>query len=273
MEIRYHPVTCAVLLIALAGGLSAAAIRSYPLDERTVYTVAVGCDAPTTCVFPGPLSALEAANLSARPEDRPPVLLSHQSGSAFFSVRALAADARAAVNVIYRGRVFVLNLVGGASPDRAVTFVEEPQAGARTAGVVDREVLRSLVARTKALPLLQAQHPAIAHETDRATPGTMSHYRGFTVTVEEVCRFDAEDTLILRLRLENTGGTPVHYDPAAIAVRVGRVVCPVSLAEASGVIPPRTATTAFIAITGSPDGGRANLAADNRFTVLVPRTE
>lgn len=257
--------------MVLTGDLPAAVIKSYPLDERTVYTIAVGADAPTTCQFPGPLTALEAANLSSKAEDRPPVLLSHQPGSPFFSVRALSIGAQAAANVVYRGRVFVLNFTASTTPDRAVAFTDAPLAAPPGARPATPEVLDSLVARTKAFPLLQAQHPALAQAIDRATPGNVSHYRGFTVTVEEVCRYDAEDTLVLRLRFENTSDLPVRYAPSQLAVRVGHVVCPAALTDAAGVIPPRTSTAAFIAITGSPDGGRANLSVGNRFSILVPR--
>lgn len=271
MEIRRIPVILAALLAALPGGLPAAVIKSYPLDERTVYTIAVGSDAPTTCLFPGPLTALEVANLSAKAEDRPPVLLSHQPGTSFFSVRALTGDARAAANVVYRGRVFVLNFTTGPAPDRAVSFTDEPLAAVPGTRPATPETLQALVARTQAFPLLQAQHPALAQAIDRATPGTVSHYRGFTVTVEEICRYDAEDTLVLRLRFENTTDLPVRYDPTQLAVRVGHVVCPVALTDATGVMSPRTSTAAFVAITGSPAGGRANLSVENRFSILVPR--
>ena len=39
--------------------------------------------------------------------------------------------------------------------------------------------------------------------------------------------------------------------------------------DASGVMPPKSATWAFFTITGTPDGGRNNLAPDNEFMVGV----
>ncbi|MEN9403997.1 MAG: hypothetical protein RL091_2700 [Verrucomicrobiota bacterium] len=269
MEIRRLPVI--LLLAAATGVLPAAVIKNYPLDERTIYTIGVGVDTPTTCLFPGPLTAVEAANLSAKPEDRPPVLLSHQPGTSFFSVRALAAEAHAAANVVYRGRVFVLNFVAVATPDRSVSFAEEPLTAGTGARRTTPEMLTALMTRTKAFPLLQAQHPALAQAIDRATPGTVTNYRGFTVTVEEVCRFDAEDTLVLRLRFKNTTDTLVRYDAGQLAVRTGQTIYPAALTEASGVIPPQASTVAFIAITGTPEGGRANLSVENLFSILVPR--
>ena len=271
MEIR----RCFLILLFLLPlvRMAASAVKSYPLDERTVYTIAVGRDAPTTCLFPGPLIALEAANLSAKPEDGPPVLLSHQPGSSFFSVRALKADAQAAANIVYRGRVFVLNFAVAANPDRAVSFAEEPAGAPNATRAVTKDVLQALIARTKAFALLQQQHPALAQAIDRAAPGTTSAYRGFTVTVEEVCRFDAEDTLVFCLRFKSRSDRPIRYDPGQIAVRTGNTLYPSALTEATGILLPGAETTAFVAITGGPDGARANLSVENAFAVIVPRAE
>ena len=44
------------------------------------------------------------------------------------------------------------------------------------------------------------------------------------------------------VRLENAGEIPVAYDPQGLAVRVGRELFPSALVEASGAIPPRSAS-------------------------------
>ena len=100
--------TLTLLGIAVTTALRGAAIQTYPLDERLVYTVRIARDEPTTCLFPAALTALEGGNVSAQAADTPPVLLSFQPGAAFFSVRALRDDAKAAINVVFRGKVFVL---------------------------------------------------------------------------------------------------------------------------------------------------------------------
>jgi hypothetical protein len=46
-----------------------------------------------------------------------------------------------------------------------------------------------------------------------------------------------------------------------------------SLADASGVMPPKSVTPAFFAITGNGQGGRNHLAPDNKWNVLVVRDE
>jgi len=54
---------------------------------------------------------------------------------------------------------------------------------------------------------------------------------------------------------------------------VGSQVYYASIADASGIIPPKATTTGYFAITGTPVGGRANLSIKNRFNIIVPRVE
>ena len=271
MEIRHLAVFLSGA-VALRGGPAAPVIKTYPLDARVVYAVGVGTDEPTTCLFPGPLTAIEAANLSAKPEDRPPVLLSYQPGARFFSVRALRADAHAAVNVVFRERIFVFDFAATAEPDRAVTFVEEaPPVVAPAPRTATPAVLRDLLERARHFALLQEQYPALASAIGHATPETTSDQKGFTVTIEDVFRFDPEDTLVFRLRFANGGSAPVRYEPKNIAVRVGRELCVAALADASGVIPAQGITEGFVAIVGGPDSGRADFSVRNAFSILVSR--
>ena len=267
------------LLVVLAGAAAlrgepatSSPIKSYPLDERTVYNVAVSQDEPTTCVFPEKLTALESANVSLKPDERPAVLMSYQPGAPFFSVRALRPDAHAAVNVVFHGKVFVFNFATAVAPDRAVTFFDAPLAGPpRVNRPATPEILKSLIESAKNFARLREQYPALTQTIDHATPGTVSLGKGFTVTVEEVFRFDAEDVLVFRVRFANAGDSIVRYDSRSLAVRAGHMVYPVALADASGAISPRGDTEAFLAVAGAPEGGRANLSVKNAFSILVPR--
>lgn len=256
-----------MLAAAWAGAalLAGAAVRSYPLDERSVCTIRIGRDEPTTCVFPGAVSALEGANLSVKPEDAPPVLLSYQAGASYFSVRATQPDAAAAANVLFRGRIFALRFQTGGEPDRTVTFLDA------AAPAPAPEALRALVARARNFDHTVALYPALVPAIAYATPRTVTAYRDFSVTLEAVYRFEAEDTLVFRIRLTNPGATGIAYDQAGLGVRTGRDLHPASLAEGAGYIPPRGSALAYFAITGAPGGGRANLPVDLPFTVMVAR--
>lgn len=262
-------------MLAGASSLAAPAVKQFPLDERTVYEIPISAEAPTTLMFPSALTAIEAANVSANPETPAPVLLAYTPGRTFFSVRALEPNARAAVNVIWKNKTYVLRFAVGAEPFGSVTFYEDELTG-RSAALrrrVTPDVLLALLDRAKSHALIATQYPEVAQQIERATSVSVTYYRDFRVTVEEVYRFDPEDTLVFRLRFENTGESEVIYQPQRLAARVGQNVYPASIADASGIVPPKASTTGFFAITGTPRGGRANLSIKNLFSVIVPRVE
>ena len=240
-----------------------------------VYRIPISPDAPTTLMFPSTLTAIEAANVSISPETPAPVLLAYTPGRAFFSVRALQPLAKAAVNVVFKNRTYVLHFAAGAEPYGSVTFYEDELAG-RSAALARRvtpEVLLSLLDRAKGFALVGGQYPEAVQQIEHATPGSVTFYRDFQVMIEEVFRFDPEDTLVFRLRFENTGDKEVIYQPQRLATRIGANVYYASIADASGIIPPNARTTGFFAITGTPRGGRANLSVKNNFSVIVSRIE
>ncbi len=263
MELRRHLLTIFGAL-ALAIDAGASPIRTYPLDDRAVYAIAIGQGEPTTCLFPAAPSALEAANVSAKPEDNAPVLLSYQPGALFFSVRALKPDAKAAVNVVLRGKVLVLRFIAGEAPDRVVAFADDAATEPRTP-----VLLRRLLDRAKRFDFFAAQYPALSLAVEHAQPNTATAYRNFTVTLEDVFRFDAEDALVFGLRLENPGDTPVVYPPGGLGVRAGREIFYAALSDASGVIPQHGTARAWF-VVGAANGARANIPVTAAFTVIVP---
>lgn len=261
---------------ASAVAASAPAILRLPLDDRTVYQIAISRDVPTTLTFPSALTAIEGANVTASADTPAPVLLAYTPGQHFLSVRALEPGAKGAINVVWRQRTFVLRLAEGAEPSGAVTFVDETRETKPAPVAVRRvtpETLVALLDRAKSHAALAHHDPAAVMTVERATPGSVSHYRDFRVIVEEVFRFDAEDTLVLRLRFENEGAAPVYYLPQRLAARIGLNVYHASIADASGIVPSRAVTHAYFAITGNGTGGRANLSVKNAFVIVVSRVE
>lgn len=271
----HHFLVAGLVLLAVARADVKAAVKQFPLDERVVYEIPISADAPTTLMFPSALTAIEAANVSADPGTPAPVLLAYTAGRTFFSVRALEPDARAAVNVVWKNKTYVLRFAVGAEPYGSVTFYEDELAGRGQSlqRRVTPEVLLGLLDRAKSYALVRSQYPEAIQQIEYATPGSVSYYRDYRVTVEEVFRFDPEDTLVFRLRFENTGETEVIYQPQRLAVRVGGNVYYAAVADASGIVPPKATTTAYLAITGTPRGGRANLSVRNHFSVIVQRVE
>jgi len=276
MVIRCHSLLSAtVALLTAVVAHAASAVKQFPLDERVVYEIPVSTSAPTTLMFPSPLTAIEGANVSANPETPAPVLLSYTPGRTFFSVRALEPNARAAVNVIWKNKTYVLHFAVGSDAFGSVTFYEDELAG-RSASLQKRvtpETLLSLLDRAKSFALVAQQYPEAAQQIEHATPGSVTYYRDFRVTVEEVFRFDPEDTLVFRIRFENLGENEVVYQPQRLAARIGQNVYYASIADASGIVPPKASTTGIFAVTGTPRGGRANLSVKNLVSVIVPRID
>ena len=278
MELRIHTTLIVGFLLAAASAFASGrpqVIKQFPLDERTVYEIPIGTDVPTTLMFPSAITAIEGANISGNPETPAPVLLAYTPGRYFFSVRAVEPNAKAAINVVWKNRTFVVRFAVAAQPYGSVTFYEDEFTGRNTnlRKRVSPDVLLGLLDRAKSHRLVEMQYPEAVQQIDHGAPGDVTLYKDFRVTVEEVFRFDPEDTVVFKLRLENSGDSEVIYQPQRLAARVGVQVFHASIADASGIIPPKAATTAFFAITGTPGGGRANLSIKNRFSIIVPRVE
>ncbi len=260
------------LVLTLLGTVAvadAAPTQSYPLDDRSVYTLRLSREAPTTCVFPAGVTAIIGANTSTKIEDNPAVLLSHEAGSEYFSLRALKDDAKAALNILFRGRVYALSLTTEGEADRAVVFLDEPLTGGGPRKL-PADALRALIERARQRDRATFALPGMDVMTDRAEPTSITAYRNFTATIEAVTRFEAEDALVFRIKLGNALKVAVPYDPQGLAIRLDREFFPAALAEASGAIPARGVSLAYFVISGGPHG-RANLTVREKFSVIVPR--
>ena len=266
-----------VLIVGAALGVAtvtATPVRRYPLDDRTVYAVRIGVDSPTTVIFPGPITAVEGAGVSVKSDDQPPVLISHQPGSHFFSVRALRAAATAATNVIFRDRVFAFTFTGGELPDRTITFYD--QAPGETAPAPKRPGptrLLSLLDRAKNYPALAKQYPALVQAVERTSPQSVITSGAVTCVIEEVFGFTEEDAVVFRLRLENRSAVPLHCAPARLTMRVGETRFPSAINDAPEELPPGRAVIVHLALVGNPEGTRANLSVKNAFTLALPLPE
>jgi hypothetical protein len=282
MELRLHHIlTTALVPIVFCAALGETrpprtnVIKQFPLDERTVYEIPIGRDVPTTLMFPSAISAIEGANVTTNPDTPAPVLLTYNAGQYFLSVRALVPNAKGAVNVVWRNRTFVMRFQEGSAPYGSVTFFDDniSALGHAVGKRVTPELLLGLLDRAKSYQLIEMQYPDAVQQIEHTEPCNVCYYRDFQVIVEEVFRFDPEDTVIFKLRFENKGGSEIFYQPQRLAVRVGQHVYYPSIVDASGIVPPKAATTAFFAITGSPTGGRANLSTKNIFSIIVMRVE
>ena len=264
------------LIALLLAAVSATAaetnsIRSFALDELTVLRIPVSRLRVTTISYPSPIQAIEAALVTS--DGRTPGLfqLSHRPGNAYFSVRALVKDAAANVNVVWNRRTYVLELVESDRPLLSVVLQEPVPVTAVASRPASPTRLLGLLETAKAYPLLAQHHPASVRQVEVARPRRVMNYGDFEIVLEEVFRFDPEDTLAFRVRLKNKSAQELRYQPQSFSVRVGERLYHQVLSDASGVVPPQGEVPAYFLITGSPNGGRNELSLKNEFTVLVSR--
>jgi len=137
-------------------------------------------------------------------------------------------------------------------------------------------ILLGLLDKAKAYPVLKTSHPEAVEGVDYVNYGENPHVTDFNeyeIRLEEVFRFDPQDTLIFRVVLRNKTDREILYKPQGFSVRVGDRVYSQSISDASGAMPPKSDTPAYFAITGTPTGGRNDVSVKNDFTVELTKLD
>ncbi|MBK9140545.1 MAG: hypothetical protein IPM17_17625 [Verrucomicrobia bacterium] len=266
-----------ILLLAATVALAEPreAIQRITLDERAVITVPVSTNRVTTISFPGPIAAIDAVGVTADGKTPGQFQLAHTKGSSFVSIRALARKAATNLNIRWNKRTYVFELIESDAPvlalnleDRQATEIVQP------APQVTPTRLLALLDKAKAFPLLKKQQPDAVAGADARTFGDepqITDFNDYEIRIEEVFRFNPEDTLVFHVTLRNRSEHTIRYLPESFCVRVGNRLYHQSISDAPGLLPPHAASTIYFAITGTPDGGRNELSLKNEFSVLVSR--
>jgi len=282
-----------VAVLARADDIPAAFLRTFPLDERTPYQIPVVVGhGLTTLVFPEPPQNYAAARVAFieagdkvpdySADDRIDFVALTYRGSATCSIRAIRPEAQDTLSVFLNGKVYQLFLHGDADkPLLTVEFHFRPTFNEAQSESVSPNRLIDCLTRAKAWPVLAKHYPDQLEGVTRIASDRIIQYPDFRVQISEIFRFEAEDTLVFHLLLENQTDREIAYQPAELSVRIEpqtanlREAPPVydaSIVDAAGLMPARSVTTAWFAITGTRDGGRNDLdPARNIFKVLVPR--
>ncbi len=266
-----------ILLLSAAVALaeSPEAIQHVRLDESAVVTVPVATNRVTTISFPGPIAAIDAVGVTADGKTPGQFQLAHTKGSTFLSVRALARKAATNLNIRWNKRTYVFELVESDNPVLSLNLDEAVTAEAvLPAPVTTPAQLLSLLDKAKAFPLLKKQQPdALAGAEARTFGGKpqVTDFNDYEIRIEEVFRFNTEDTLVFHATLKNKSDKEIRYLPESFCVRVGNRLYYQSISDAPGMLPPQSASTVYFGITGTPDGGRNELSLKNEFAVLVTR--
>jgi len=251
------------------------AIQRMMLDESVVVTVPVATNRVTTISFPGPITAIDAVGVTADGKTPGQFQLAHTKGSTFLSVRALARKAATNLNIRWNKHTYVFELEESDAPILALNLNDRSESQTvLPAPPVTPAQLLALLDKAKAFPLLKKQHPDAVAEAEARTFGDtpqVTDLNDYEIRIEEVFRFNPEDTLVFHVTLRNKSDREIRYLPESFCVRVGNRLYYQSISDAPGVLPPESASTVYFGITGTPDGGRNELSLKNDFTVLVTR--
>ena len=259
--------------VCLIAGAKDKAIQDFVLDEQTIYVIPVSGYRVTTISFPGPISAMDAAQVTIDPQKPAAFLIAHTKGSSFFSVRAEARKATTNVNIRWNNKTYVIELVESDDPLLSVTFQNAPDnsASVQTEPVSPSRLL-ALLDKAKAFPVLKAYHPEAVAQVDyrnyEKEPRILD-CTNYAVKIEEVFRFNPEDTLVFRVGVTNKTDRELRYAPNGFLLRVGERTYPQSISDASGVVPPHAEAPAYFAVTGTPNGGRNDMSIKNDFFVIL----
>jgi hypothetical protein len=269
-----------ISLILLTATLALAeppeAIQRVTLDESIVITVPVATNHVTTISFPGPITAIDAVGVTVDGKTPGQFQLAHVKAATFLSVRALAHKAATNLNIRWNKHTYVFELVESDRPVLALNLEDRSESETvLPAPVVTPTQLLALLDTAKVFPLLKKQHPDVVADAQARTfaeEPQVTDFDDYEIRIEEVFRFNLEDTLVFHVTLRNKSGREIRYLPESFCVRVGNRLYYQSISDAPGALPPKSASTVYFAITGAPDGGRNELSLKNQFSVLVTRT-
>ena len=271
-------------LLGLLAALTSAPLSAQPagsvahvtLDCNLVYHVQVALDRVTTVSLPGPIAGLEGAFISQEPSLLTRFQLSFQPGSSYFSLRALATNVTANLNVILGREVYALELVESRQPVYVLDFARPvPDRPAPLPALAAPQPVRlpATIETAKNYARLLSENPEAARPIHYARPNQTTDYPEYAVRVEEAFRFEAEDTLILRIAARNKTGTVISLVPAKSGVWVGGREYPASRFDGSATLPVGTEVQIYLMFTDAPNGGRYNLAVNSAFAVFLGRYE
>ena len=267
-----------ISLLFLAATLAFADVREpverVILDERTVITVPVATNRVTTISFPGPIAAIDGAGVTTDGKSPGQFQLAYTKGSAFLSVRALTTKAKTNLNIRWNKHTYVFELIEDDTPVLALNLEEPARDTVQSAPSIGPAQLLAILDKAKAFPLLKKQHPEAVDGDEARTFGDkpqIADFNDYEIRIDEIFRFNPEDTLVFHVTLRNKSDKEILYRPESFTVRVGNRLYYQSISDAPGVLPPKSAGTVYFAITGTPDGGRNELSLKNEFTVLVTR--
>lgn len=258
-------------------------IATKPLTLGAPIRIQLSPDLATTLFFPGPLSGTFGLGLvTGQNAQNGTVQVDHPEGSNILVLHALSETAHVLATVLLDGKLYVLDLVSGPQPDVAVTFIKSDGGVAPRAEAINPEQI--IADRPKYAPELLIGLLRRARDANILRPLYADLYQGYSkrdaqytsdsgtykTTVTTVHRFSKDDAVVLQGVVENETDKPLNFDGRAATVLVASEVHPIKLLDCLRPIPAHTKTLIDVVIQGDIDGGRANLALDNEYRIILP---
>jgi hypothetical protein len=269
--------TATLLAAAVAPAQQSKEILKDFLDSNVLVVVPVSTNRVTTISFPSAIAAIDGAGVTVDGKTPGLFQLAHTKGSAFLSVRALFPKASANLNIRWNDSTYVFELIESNAPVLSLNMEALPtpeESGVGRAPEVSPLKLLSLLDKAKAFPLLKEQQPESVADVGFTTydgKPLVSDFNDYQIQIQQAFRFNAEDTLAFRVAITNETDMPLIYQPDSFTLRAGNRLYPQSISDADGTVPPKSRSTVYFLVTGTPDGGRNELSLKNNFTVLIHR--
>lgn len=213
-------------------------MRKAILEDSKPYEIPIGA-VPTTILMPGPIEAFEGNNITTKPETVANVFLQHEPGTRFFSVKSLLKGT-ADLNVILGDSIYSFRFYYSDNPTRTLSLAPAAAVPAEaSAARVTARRLYDLLQDAKTYFVVKDQHPELERSIQVAAPGKVLEYPGYRIVIDQVFKFERDDTLVFRTIFLNDTEAPLYYRPGEIGLRVGRNLYWPSFAQVPEVIPPR----------------------------------
>lgn len=266
----------AVIAVALLpGSMFAGKIKNFILDNSRVYEIKIAGNntGATTVMFPSALGAIQGANVTAKAGEDAGFVITYNKKSYFFSLQAQKASAGGSLNIVYDHKIYVLKLVTVPEKEAysSVTFQSTSQvcSSSGNSGAVTPTLIRDLIEKARLYPVLVKQYPDYYENVEISKRNQLFKYTDYSVELESVYRFKSDDTDVFQIVIKNNTDDTLAFDPHLIAVRLNSKMYYSSVTVASGKIPPHGESPVWFAVTGTSNGGKNNMAADNNWKVLL----
>ena len=156
------------------------------------------------------------------------------------SVRASARKAATNLNIRWNKRTYVFELVEGDAPVLALNLEDAAKTEiVQSAPQVTPTRLLAVLDKAKAFPLLKKQQPDAVAGAEAKSFGDepqITDFNDYEIRIEEVFRFNPEDTLVFHVTLRNKSEREIRYLPESFCVRVGNRLYHQSISDAPGLL-------------------------------------